>query len=464
MNTIIQKNINKLILKRGKTIRKDKKWKKWSKNEDKNLILQIAKTGEGSWDSKARSLFKAVGTEHRCGKQLLDRWYLHLKPGIDNTPLNLAEELMILGLHCKYGNDFIKFESQLQGRTCNSIKNYFNAKIKTIFLLIKTSRRTIKIEFDPVSIFRVLYFLHLIIYYLDIYTSKIIRKFPGVIGQFKTSLSIFRQIQEKGIELRDCETYYYTMATKFEGLSWGKEYIYPKSIKQLKDFITKISRNICSMTENGELSQNVEKRELELILKKLWLNNSEIKGKGREDMGKYMNMGAVNKGQPKEERKVDKKEDSKEISVGLNSPSIDNYEQKPSHLPQTNMPSIPSITPASFILPPFPTHAQIRMLNEKARQEISEGNNESIVAHNGGCPIVPNNLLREQSKSKPEGEQDMIEKSFLLKGIKVGNFAPPILTFPTRSSIPYMFIQYPYVGEYNPLGAGTGLINQYNIQ
>ncbi|KAM0827990.1 hypothetical protein ACQ4PT_067838 [Festuca glaucescens] len=103
----------------------------WTEEEDKALVEHIQKRGGhvGSW----RGLPKASGL-NRCGKSCRLRWTNYLRPDIKRGNFSDDEERLIISLHAALGNKWSTIATQLEGRTDNEIKNYWNTHIRKKFL------------------------------------------------------------------------------------------------------------------------------------------------------------------------------------------------------------------------------------------------------------------------------------------------------------------------------------------
>nr|URY19016.1 MYB protein [Zanthoxylum bungeanum] len=86
----------------------------WTIEEDFKLINYIANHGEGRWNSLSR--FAGL---KRTGKSCRLRWLNYLRPDVRRGNISLAEQLLIIELHSRWGN-----------RTDNEIKNYWRTRVQ----------------------------------------------------------------------------------------------------------------------------------------------------------------------------------------------------------------------------------------------------------------------------------------------------------------------------------------------
>ncbi|XP_078167044.1 uncharacterized protein LOC144561821 [Carex rostrata] len=98
----------------------------WSPEEDAKLKDFMEKFGTvGNWIA----LPQKAGLK-RCGKSCRLRWLNYLRPNIKHGEFTEEEDRIICSLYATIGSRWSIIASQLQGRTDNDIKNYWNTKLK----------------------------------------------------------------------------------------------------------------------------------------------------------------------------------------------------------------------------------------------------------------------------------------------------------------------------------------------
>ncbi|KAF5732154.1 putative myb [Tripterygium wilfordii] len=69
----------------------------------------------------------------RVGKQCRERWHNHLRPNIKKDSWSEEEDRMLIDIHSAIGNKWAEIAKRLPGRTENSIKNHWNATIRSLY-------------------------------------------------------------------------------------------------------------------------------------------------------------------------------------------------------------------------------------------------------------------------------------------------------------------------------------------
>ena len=98
----------------------------WRKEEDELILSLIKKYGK-NW-SKISHLIKT-----RNGKQIRDRYINILAPNINKTKFSEEEDNLLLRLYKKFGPKWSKIHNYFKGRTTDMIKNRFHSTLKRKF-------------------------------------------------------------------------------------------------------------------------------------------------------------------------------------------------------------------------------------------------------------------------------------------------------------------------------------------
>ncbi|KAL6627279.1 hypothetical protein ACP70R_031005 [Stipagrostis hirtigluma subsp. patula] len=98
----------------------------WSPEEDETLRSYVERHGSGgNWIA----LPKKAGLK-RCGKSCRLRWLNYLRPDIRHGGFTDEEDAVIISLYSQLGSKWSLIASQMEGRTDNDVKNYWNTKLK----------------------------------------------------------------------------------------------------------------------------------------------------------------------------------------------------------------------------------------------------------------------------------------------------------------------------------------------
>ena len=96
----------------------------WTPEEDETIINFVAQYGVKNWTKLAEQL------PGRIGKQCRERWRNHLDPNVNTNPFTPEEDAILIELHEKLGNAWVKISEQLPGRSDNAVKNRWNSTLK----------------------------------------------------------------------------------------------------------------------------------------------------------------------------------------------------------------------------------------------------------------------------------------------------------------------------------------------
>ena len=111
---------------RYKRIRPELNKGSWKKEED-SLILNLIKIYGNSW-SKISKIIKT-----RNGKQIRDRYLNVLSPNINKKKFTIEEDILLLELYAKYGPKWSIIHTHFKDRTTDMIKNRFHSSLKKRF-------------------------------------------------------------------------------------------------------------------------------------------------------------------------------------------------------------------------------------------------------------------------------------------------------------------------------------------
>ena len=96
----------------------------WTRQEDELIIEFVRQYGTKNWTKLAALL------PGRIGKQCRERWRNHLDPSNNKGAWTPEEDALLVELHNKFGNAWVKIASQMPGRSDNSIKNRWNSTLR----------------------------------------------------------------------------------------------------------------------------------------------------------------------------------------------------------------------------------------------------------------------------------------------------------------------------------------------
>jgi hypothetical protein len=104
----------------------------WTREEDETIISFVRREGTKNWRKLATLL------PGRVGKQCRERWRNHLDPEVNHQPWTEAEDAILIDLHERIGNQWVKIAEHLPGRSDNAIKNRWNSTLKKALESIRT--------------------------------------------------------------------------------------------------------------------------------------------------------------------------------------------------------------------------------------------------------------------------------------------------------------------------------------
>lgn len=98
----------------------------WTEEEDRLLMDWIKRHGAVKWTECSKNI------QGRCGKQCRERWVNILNPGVKKGNWTEPEQTLIFDNLKKYFTSWSLMAKELEGRTENSIKNYFYSSIRRL--------------------------------------------------------------------------------------------------------------------------------------------------------------------------------------------------------------------------------------------------------------------------------------------------------------------------------------------
>eukprot|EP00826_Nyctotherus_ovalis_P049746 TRINITY_DN6031_c0_g1_i6.p1 TRINITY_DN6031_c0_g1~~TRINITY_DN6031_c0_g1_i6.p1 ORF type:complete len:252 (-),score=43.54 TRINITY_DN6031_c0_g1_i6:45-800(-) len=111
----------------------------WTKEEDQ-LLLNMVQGGEPiDWNVVANALtpLKPQNNPPKNSKQCRERWHNRLDPTIKQSPWTDEEVALFFKLYQCHGPKWSKLACEIQGRTDNTIKNFFYCRLRKVARQIK---------------------------------------------------------------------------------------------------------------------------------------------------------------------------------------------------------------------------------------------------------------------------------------------------------------------------------------
>lgn len=144
----------------------------WTAKEDAALEEASRKYKGECWNLVAEYVqsVTSIGVSLKTPKQCRERWNNQLNPKVQLTPLTEEEVRKVFALHARFGNCWSKISSRIQGRTDNSIKNYFLCRLRR---LTRCIRRGIVEQVVPRNEEDLLHTLYLLDYLYKYYLSPV---------------------------------------------------------------------------------------------------------------------------------------------------------------------------------------------------------------------------------------------------------------------------------------------------
>ena len=96
----------------------------WTREEDEAIIRFVNQNGTKNW-AKLHEILPG-----RLGKQCRERWRNHLDPNVNRSPWTPEEDQILIEMHEKLGNQWVKIAEKLNNRSDNCVKNRWNSTLK----------------------------------------------------------------------------------------------------------------------------------------------------------------------------------------------------------------------------------------------------------------------------------------------------------------------------------------------
>lgn len=112
----------------------------WTREEDETIIKFVQEFGSKNWTRLSALL------PGRIGKQCRERWRNHLDPSISHSTWSKDEDALLMSLHEKYGNSWVKISTFMPNRSDNAIKNRWNS---TLHKLSQSEKAKVVIQQSP---------------------------------------------------------------------------------------------------------------------------------------------------------------------------------------------------------------------------------------------------------------------------------------------------------------------------
>jgi len=143
----------------------------WSPKEDQALQEATKKYKGECWNLVAKYVQEISGSQKllKSAKQCRERWNNQLNPNVELSPLTNTEVRKVFELHAKFGNSWSKISKRMQGRTDNTVKNYFLCRLRRLARNIK--RRDVE-QTSPENEEDLLHTLYLLDYLYKFYISN----------------------------------------------------------------------------------------------------------------------------------------------------------------------------------------------------------------------------------------------------------------------------------------------------